>query len=130
MIKQRTIKQTASAVGIGLHSGRKVKLLMRPAPPDTGIVFRRVDITPAVDLPSRAEAVNDTRLATTLNEGKVIVSTIEHLMSALNGLGIDNLIVEVDAPEIPIMDGSGATLSISSVAPAFWSSPCRAVSYA
>ena len=82
---------------------------MRPAPPDTGIVFRRVDITPAVDLPSRAEAVNDTRLATTLNEGKVIVSTIEHLMSALNGLGIDNLIVEVDAPEIPIMDGSGAT---------------------
>lgn len=109
MIKQRTIKQTASAVGIGLHSGRKVKLLMRPAPPDTGIVFRRVDITPAVDLPSRAEAVNDTRLATTLNEGKVIVSTIEHLMSALNGLGIDNLIVEVDAPEIPIMDGSGAT---------------------
>ena len=86
MIKQRTIKQTASAVGIGLHSGRKVKLVMRPAPPDTGIVFRRVDITPAVDLPSRAESVNDTRLATTLNEGKVIVSTIEHLMSALNGL--------------------------------------------
>ena len=83
MIKQRTIKQTASAVGIGLHSGRKVKLVMRPAPPDTGIVFRRVDITPAVDLPSRAESVNDTRLATTLNEGKVIVSTIEHLMSAL-----------------------------------------------
>ena len=109
MIKQRTIKQTASAVGIGLHSGRKVKLVMRPAPPDTGIVFRRVDITPAVDLPSRAESVNDTRLATTLNEGKVIVSTIEHLMSALNGLAIDNLIVEIDAPEIPIMDGSGAT---------------------
>ena len=97
MIKQRTIKQTASAVGIGLHSGRKVKLVMRPAPPDTGIVFRRVDITPAVDLPSRAESVNDTRLATTLNEGKVIVSTIEHLMSALNGLAIDNLIVEIDA---------------------------------
>ena len=82
---------------------------MRPAPPDTGIVFRRVDLTPAVDLPARAESVNDTRLATTVNEGKVIVSTIEHLMSALNGLGIDNLYVEVDAPEIPIMDGSGAT---------------------
>ena len=109
MIRQCTIKQTISAVGIGLHSGRKVKLVMRPAPPDTGIVFRRVDLTPAVDLPARAESVNDTRLATTLNEGKVIVSTIEHLMSALNGLGIDNLYVEVDAPEIPIMDGSGAT---------------------
>lgn len=109
MIKQRTIKQTVSAVGIGLHSGRKVKIVMRPAPPDTGIVFRRVDVTPPVDLQSRAESVNDTRLATTLNVGKVIVSTIEHLMSALNGLAIDNLIVEIDAPEIPIMDGSGAT---------------------
>lgn len=109
MIKQRTIKQTVSAVGIGLHSGRKVKLVMRPAPPDSGIVFRRVDVTPPVDLPSRPESVNDTRLATTLNEGKVIVSTIEHLMSALNGLAIDNLVVEIDAPEIPIMDGSGAT---------------------
>ncbi|MGN1209761.1 MAG: UDP-3-O-acyl-N-acetylglucosamine deacetylase, partial [Duodenibacillus sp.] len=109
MIQQRTIRQTVSAVGIGLHSGRKVKLVMRPAAPDTGIVFRRVDLTPTVELPARAESVNDTRMATTLNEGKVIVSTIEHLMSALNGLGIDNLIVDVDAPEIPIMDGSGAT---------------------
>ena len=109
MIRQRTIKKTVSAVGIGLHSGRKVKLVLRPATPDTGIVFRRVDVTPPVDMPSRAEAVNDTRLATTLNEGKVIVSTIEHLMSALNGLAIDNLVVEIDAPEIPIMDGSGAT---------------------
>ena len=109
MIRQRTIKKTVSAVGIGLHSGRKVKLVLRPAAPDTGIVFRRVDVTPPVDMPSRAEAVNDTRLATTLNEGKVIVSTIEHLMSALNGLAIDNLVVEIDAPEIPIMDGSGAT---------------------
>ena len=76
MIRQRTIKKTVSAVGIGLHSGRKVKLVLRPAAPDTGIVFRRVDVTPPVDMPSRAEAVNDTRLATTLNEGKVIVSTI------------------------------------------------------
>lgn len=109
MIRQRTIKKTVSAVGIGLHSGRKVKLVLRPAAPDTGIVFRRVDVTPPVDMPSRAEAVNDTRLATTLNEGKVIVSTIEHLMSALNGLAIDNLVAEIDAPEIPIMDGSGAT---------------------
>ena len=86
MIKQRTIKQTASAVGIGLHSGRKVKLLMRPAPPDTGIMFRRVDITPAVDLPSRAEAVNDTRLATTLNEGKVIGIALENKASFDIGL--------------------------------------------
>ena len=109
MIQQRTIRQTVSAVGIGLHSGRKVKLVMRPAAPDTGIVFRRVDLTPTVELPARAEAVNDTRMATTLNEGKVVVATIEHLMSALSGLGIDNLIVDVDAPEIPIMDGSGAT---------------------
>lgn len=109
MLRQCTLKQSVSVVGIGLHSGRKVRLTMRPAAPDTGIVFRRVDLTPAVDLPAKPEAVNDTRLATTLNSGKVIVSTIEHLMSALNGLSIDNLYVEVDAPEIPIMDGSGAS---------------------
>ena len=109
LIKQCTLKQSISAVGIGLHTGRKVKLVMHPAAPDTGIIFRRVDLTPTVELPVRAEAVNDTRLATTLNEGKVVVSTIEHLMSAFNGLGIDNLYVDVDAPEIPIMDGSGAT---------------------
>ena len=109
MLKQCTLKQTVTAVGIGLHSGRKVRLVMRPAAPDTGIVFRRVDMTPAVELVSRPDAVNDTRMATTLNEGKVIVSTIEHLMSALSGLGIDNVYIDVDAPEIPIMDGSGAT---------------------
>lgn len=109
MLKQCTLKQTISTVGIGLHSGRKVKLVMRPAGPDTGIVFRRIDITPAVELPARATGVNDTRLATTLNEGKVIVSTIEHLMSALVGLGVDNVYIDVDAPEIPIMDGSGAS---------------------
>lgn len=109
MLKQCTLKQTVTAVGIGLHSGRKVRLVMRPAAPDTGIVFRRIDMTPAVELVSRPEAVNDTRMATTLNEGKVIVSTIEHLMSALSGLGIDNVYIDVDAPEIPIMDGSGAT---------------------
>ncbi len=109
MLRQCTLKQTVSAVGIGLHSGRKVRLVLRPAAPDTGIIFRRVDMTPAVELLAKPEAVNDTRMATTLNEGKVIVSTIEHLMSALNGLGIDNLYVDVDAPEIPIMDGSGAS---------------------
>ena len=109
MLKQCTLKQTIATVGIGLHSGRKVKLVMRPAGPDTGIVFRRVDITPAVELPARPTGVNDTRLATTLNEGTVIVSTIEHLMSALVGLGVDNVYIDVDAPEIPIMDGSGAS---------------------
>ena len=109
MLKQCTLKRTISTVGIGLHSGRKVKLVLRPAAPDTGIVFRRVDVTPVVSMPARPERVNDTRMATTLNEGRVIISTIEHLMSALNGLGIDNLYVDVDAPEIPIMDGSGAS---------------------
>ncbi len=109
MLRQCTLKQTVSVVGIGLHSGRRVKLVMRPAPPDSGIVFRRVDLTPVVEMRARPEGVNDTRMATTLNEGKAVVSTIEHLMSALSGLGIDNVCIEVDAPEIPIMDGSGAT---------------------
>ena len=109
MLKQCTLRRTVTAVGIGLHSGRRVKLEMRPAAPDTGIIFRRVDLTPPVELPARPTSVNDTRMATTLNEGKIIISTIEHLMSALNGLGIDNVYVDVDAPEIPVMDGSGAT---------------------
>lgn len=109
MLKQCTLKQTISTVGIGLHSGRKVRLTMQPSAPDTGIVFRRVDLTPPVDLPARATDVNDTRMATTLNQGKVVVATVEHIMSALNGLGIDNALIDVDAPEIPIMDGSGAS---------------------
>lgn len=109
MLKQCTLRRTVTAVGIGLHSGRRVKLEMRPAAPDTGIIFRRVDLTPPVELPARPTSVNDTRMATTLNEGRIIISTIEHLMSALNGLGIDNVYVDVDAPEIPVMDGSGAT---------------------
>lgn len=109
MLKQCTLKQTISTVGIGLHSGRKVRLTMQPSAPDTGIVFRRVDLTPPVDLPARATDVNDTRMATTLNQGKVVVATVEHMMSALNGLGIDNALIDVDAPEIPIMDGSGAS---------------------
>lgn len=108
MIEQCTLRQTISTVGIGLHSGRRVKLTLRPAAPDTGIVFRRVDLTPAVELPACTTNVNDTRLATTLNIGKVTISTIEHLMGCLNGLGIDNLYVDVDAPEIPVMDGSAA----------------------
>lgn len=109
MFKQRTLGESIAAVGIGLHSGRKIRLVLRPAPPDTGIVYRRVDLAPAVDIPSHPLNVNDTRMATTVNIGPAAVSTIEHMMSAFNGLGIDNCIVEVNAPEIPIMDGSGAS---------------------
>ena len=113
MLKQRTLKKTLKkvvrTVGIGLHSGRKVCLTLRPAEPDTGIVYTRVDLDPPVVMPAEATRVNDTRMATTLNEGAVKISTIEHLMSAFNGLGIDNCYVDVDAPEIPIMDGSGAS---------------------
>ena len=109
MLKQRTLKKVVRTVGIGLHSGRKVQLTLRPAEPDTGIVYTRVDLDPPVVMPAEATRVNDTRMATTLNEGAVKISTIEHLMSAFNGLGIDNCYVDVDAPEIPIMDGSGAS---------------------
>ncbi|HIU84945.1 MAG TPA: UDP-3-O-acyl-N-acetylglucosamine deacetylase [Candidatus Aphodousia gallistercoris] len=109
MLKQRTLKSVVNTVGIGLHSGRKVHLSLRPAQPGTGVVFTRIDLTPPVVMPAEATRVNDTRMATTLNEGPVKISTIEHLMSALNGLGIDNCYVDVDAPEIPIMDGSGAS---------------------
>lgn len=109
MIRQRTIKSAFETVGIGLHSGRKVKLALRPAPVDTGIVFRRIDMSPPVSIKAEPERVNDTRMATTLDKGKAKIATIEHLMSALSGLGIDNCYVEVDGAEIPIMDGSGAT---------------------
>jgi UDP-3-O-[3-hydroxymyristoyl] N-acetylglucosamine deacetylase len=109
MVKQRTLKQIARAVGIGLHSGTKVKLALRPAAADTGVVFRRVDVDPPIDIPLRPENVVDTRMATTIGLGDVKVATIEHLMSALAGLGIDNCYVDVDAPEIPIMDGSAAS---------------------
>lgn len=109
MVKQRTLKQIARAVGIGLHSGTKVQLALRPAAADTGVVFRRVDVNPPVDIPLLPENVVDTRMATTIGRGDVRVATIEHLMSALAGLGIDNCYVDVDAPEIPIMDGSAAS---------------------
>lgn len=109
MIKQRTLKQIARTVGIGLHSGTKVQLALRPAAADTGVVFRRVDVDPPVDIPLRPQNVVDTRMATTIGRGDVRVATIEHLMSALAGLGIDNCYVDVDAPEIPIMDGSAAS---------------------
>ncbi|KIF81917.1 UDP-3-O-acyl-N-acetylglucosamine deacetylase [Noviherbaspirillum autotrophicum] len=109
MLKQRTVKQLVKTVGVGLHSGTKVELTLRPAAPDTGIVFRRVDIDPPVDLPSSATGVGDTRMASTLDNNGVKVSTVEHLMSACAGLGIDNLYVDVTAEEIPIMDGSASS---------------------
>ena len=106
MIKQRTLKNVIRATGVGLHTGRKVYLTLRPAPVDTGIIFQRVDLDPAVDIPARPEHVSDTRLSTTLEQNGIKVSTVEHLMSAFAGLGIDNAWVEVSAPEVPIMDGS------------------------
>lgn len=109
MFSQRTLGESVAAVGIGLHSGRKIRLVLRPVPADTGIVFRRVDLEPPVDIPAEPLNVNDTRMATTVNVGRAAVATIEHLMSAFSGLGVDNCIVEVNAPEIPVMDGSGAS---------------------
>ena len=109
MISQRTLKNVIRATGVGLHTGEKVYLTLRPAPVDTGIVFVRVDIDPAVEIPASTEYVGDTTLATTLVMDGHRISTVEHLMSALFGLGIDNAYVEVSGPEMPIMDGSAAT---------------------
>lgn len=109
MLKQRTIKSLVKTVGIGLHSGRKVTLTLRPAPADAGIVFTRVDLPEPVEIPVAASAIGDTRLASVLQKNGARVSTVEHLMSACAGLGIDNLYVDVDAEEIPIMDGSAAS---------------------
>lgn len=106
MIKQRTLKNAIRATGVGLHTGKKVFLTLRPAAPDTGIVFRRTDLPVPVDIPARTENVGDTRLSTTLVKGDVRIATVEHLLSALAGLGIDNAYVDVTAPEVPIMDGS------------------------
>lgn len=109
MIRQRTIRETISTTGVGLHCGTRVVLTLHPAPVDHGIVFRRVDVTPAVELPASATGVGDTRMASVLEKDGVRVSTVEHLMSACAGLGIDNLIVDLTAEEIPIMDGSAAS---------------------
>ena len=113
MIKQCTLKNTARAVGVGLHSGQRVELTLRPAAPDTGIVFRRVDLSEAEDIPVNAHAICDTRLASTISAGGdpngPKVHTIEHLMSACAGLGIDNLYVDITAEEVPILDGSAAS---------------------
>ena len=109
MLKQRTIKKMVRTIGVGLHSGTKVELILRPAPPDSGIVFCRVDLQPPVELRASAIGVGDTRMASTLEKEGVKVSTVEHLMSACAGLGIDNLIIEITAEEIPIMDGSASS---------------------
>ena len=109
MLKQRTLKSLTRAVGVGLHSGQLVELTLRPAAPDTGIVFRRVDLPVPVDIPMSAGAVSDTRMATTASRGVAKVATVEHLMSACAGLGIDNLYVDITAEEVPILDGSAAS---------------------
>ncbi len=106
MIKQRTLKNIIRATGVGLHTGDKVYMTLRPAAPNTGIVFRRTDLDPPVDLRARQDNVGDTRLSTTLMNGEVRVATVEHLLSAMAGLGIDNAYVDLSAPEVPIMDGS------------------------
>jgi UDP-3-O-[3-hydroxymyristoyl] N-acetylglucosamine deacetylase len=108
MLRQRTVKSLIKASGVGLHTGQKVRMSLRPAPVDTGVVFRRVDLATPVDIPARAELVGEARLASTLVKGDAKVYTVEHLMSALSGLGIDNLYVDLDAPEVPILDGSAS----------------------
>ncbi len=106
MIRQRTLKNVIRATGVGLHTGEKVYLTLRPAAPNSGIVFRRADLDSPVDIPAKAENVGDTRLSTTLAKDGARISTVEHLLSAFAGLGIDNAYVDVSAPEVPIMDGS------------------------
>lgn len=106
MIKQRTLKNTIRATGVGLHSGKKVYLTLKPAPVDTGIVFCRADLDPMVEIPARAENVGETTLSTTLMKDGVRIDTVEHLLSAMAGLGIDNARIELSCSEVPIMDGS------------------------
>ena len=108
MIRQRTLQNVIRATGVGLHSGKKVHLALRPAPANTGIVFVRTDLDPVVHVPARAELVEDTKLCTALSFEGVKVATVEHLMSAFAGLGIDNAYVDLSAPEVPIMDGSAS----------------------
>ncbi|GLQ73888.1 UDP-3-O-acyl-N-acetylglucosamine deacetylase [Vibrio penaeicida] len=109
MIRQRTLKEMVKTTGVGLHSGRKVTLTLRPAAANTGVIYRRTDMNPPVDFPADPASVRDTMLCTALvNDEGIRISTVEHLNAALAGMGIDNVIVEVDAPEIPIMDGSAS----------------------
>lgn len=106
MIKQRTLKNVIRATGVGIHTGQKVYMTLRPAAPDSGIIFRRIDLPTPVEIQARAENVGDTSLSTTLTKNGVRVSTIEHLLSAMAGMGIDNAYVDLSASEVPIMDGS------------------------
>jgi UDP-3-O-[3-hydroxymyristoyl] N-acetylglucosamine deacetylase len=112
MLRQRTLKSIVSATGVGLHTGQKVRMSLRPAQPDTGVVFRRLDLPGAADVPARADLVGETRLCSCLVRGEVKIYTIEHLMSALSGLGVDNVYVDLDGPEVPIMDGSAAPFAL------------------
>ena len=113
MLRQRTLKSITRAVGVGVHSGHKVELTLRPAPPDSGVIFRRTDLPSPVDIPVNAWAVSDTRMASTISAGgdpgAPKVQTIEHLMSACAGLGLDNLYVDISGEEVPILDGSAAS---------------------
>lgn len=105
-VKQRTLRHEICAMGVGVHTGEKVYLTLKPAPINSGIVFRRVDLDPIVEIPAKVEYVVDTRMSTTIGKGNARVSTIEHLLSALAGMGVDNAIIDVSAAEVPIMDGS------------------------
>ena len=108
MLRQRTLKSLVQATGVGLHTGQKVRMTLRPAQPDTGVVFRRLDLPSAPEIPARGDLVGETRLCSCLVSGDTKIYTIEHLMSALAGLGVDNVYVDLDGPEVPIMDGSAA----------------------
>jgi UDP-3-O-[3-hydroxymyristoyl] N-acetylglucosamine deacetylase len=103
---QRTLQESIKSTGVGLHSGDKVSMTLSPAPVDTGVVFRRTDLTPAREIPARADGVDETDLSTSLGTDDGRVTTVEHLLSALCGLGVDNVYIDLDAPEVPIMDGS------------------------
>ena len=106
MLKQRTLQESIKSTGVGLHSGNKVMMMLSPAPADTGIVFRRTDLSPVRDIPARADWVDETSLSTNLGSGEARVATVEHLLSAFCGLGVDNAYIDIDSPEVPIMDGS------------------------
>jgi UDP-3-O-[3-hydroxymyristoyl] N-acetylglucosamine deacetylase len=109
MLAQRTLKSLTKAIGVGLHSGQRVELTLRPAPVNTGIVFRRIDLPQPVDIVISAMAVTDTRMASTISSGQAKVHTVEHLMSACAGLGLDNLYIDITAEEVPILDGSASS---------------------
>src|ERR1051325_2728932 len=108
MLRQRTLKKLISAAGVGLHTGQKVRVTLRAGPACSGVVFRRIDLATPVDIPARADLVGETRLSSCLVRDGAKVYTVEHLMSALGGLGVDNLYVDLDASELPIMDGSAS----------------------